>query len=209
MMLRALSSGASHAAPSDDDRLVIGIRIPAHIEQPGLIGDVDALHMIGIDKTVDDRVVAPVAAPDQPVILCKVFQEAEIALPAGFAVDVLHQIASQPKMVNPDIPQLRGALVEQLGLTLLAAIGFEHHQLDALARGTEDDLLHRGARDRFQQIQISDALRRCKEGVRPNNVGVKTHALLPNTPGVLLNPLYASTKRIAEDRKSTRLNSSH
>src|SRR5437588_2449878 len=102
MMLRALSSGASHAAPSDNDRLVIGIRIPAYIKQPGLIGDVDALHMIGIDKTVDDRVVAPVAAPDQPVILCKVFQEAEIALPAGVAVDVLHQVASQPKMVNPE-----------------------------------------------------------------------------------------------------------
>src|SRR5205814_9540444 len=115
----------------------------------------------------------------------KLFPEAGIAPPAALAVDVLHQVARQPKMLIPDIPQLRGALVEQLGLTLLAAIGFKHHQLDALAGGIEDDLLHRGAGDRFQQTQISDALRRCKEWVRLNNVSVKTHALLPNTPGVL------------------------
>ena len=96
-MLRALSASASHAAPSDNDRLVIGIRIPAQIEQPGLIGDADALHMIGIDKTVDDRVVAPVAAPDQPVILCKVFQEAEIALQLGSPLMSFTKSQANPK----------------------------------------------------------------------------------------------------------------
>jgi hypothetical protein len=56
---------------------------------------------------------APVASPYQLVMLCQSSQHREIALPGRLTIDILHDIAREPEVMDADLPELRCALIEQ------------------------------------------------------------------------------------------------
>jgi len=93
------------------------------------------------------------------------FQKRKISLPRRRPANVPNQITGQTVVVHSHRVELRLALVEQIQLPILAAIGFKRHQRDTQGTRFLNHLLHQRPRHRLQQVQIVQWLARMKPAI--------------------------------------------
>src|ERR1700678_594384 len=116
-------------------RIVGFVRKPNAVEEVRLPGHGATLHTHTVDEAVFDMRSTPISAPDQPAALGELPEKREIALPRTLPIHAADNVTSQAIMVNSNRAKLRGALVEQLLLAILAAMGLVDHEVDSHAAG--------------------------------------------------------------------------